>query len=1371
MSVSLCVVISSGCGGSASTTGENGGNNSGGENGNGNDNGSANGDDGGANGGNGNSTGNNGNGNGNGNSSDGDGGAGCTPATCESEGKNCGPIADGCGGIAECGECDSLFFCGLNEPNVCGDVTTICTVGPPSCGDYECGLIGDGCNGTVSCGTCPDGEICGLNAPFKCDAPPAPDPETCGSKIVSCASVGKECGQIGNGCGGVLNCDVELGGCGTGESCGLESPNVCGTIPVCTPIAQVTACSGKCGQAANGCGGTWDCNCPGSQTCGGGGVTNACGTPGTQSCTPLDPSTVCANKCGKVGDGCGNLINCETPGNGGTACTGSQTCGGGGVPSVCGSPPACSPVDQATACAGKCGQVSNGCNGVYTCSGCTSPAICGLTTANVCGTPTCVPVNTQTACSGKCGKIGNGCGAIIDCEASGNGGVTCGAGTWCGGGGGANVCGAPACTAKTCSGLGYECGFAPNGCGDILNCGGADACEDDEDCQGTPATCVTGPGGGVSTPTCPLCGSIPTTCTTTALTGRVTTPDGEVGVPNAYVYILKSNSVTLPSIGSGVASGACERCGDEDLGPVLASALTSHTGEFRIEQNIPVGVDFTLVVKAGKWRRAATVPAAVTTGKACTTIDITANASLYSRLPAHSADGTGAHLPKIAISTGEVDEMECVFYKAGIAASEFTVPSGSGRMHMYRSNGTRMGTGCACSMTTGTCTRATNNNRCSPNVTEGTCLADDDDCTWNPPVPTATCTANTSVADTTLFASQASVDAYDIVVFDCEGEKQDHDTADPFIREYVNKGGRLFASHWSYAWLDDNGDGPDVATNPLQTGLSQSADWSGSGSNDSDDGLISIPPGRPRGNTTKIQTFAKWFDNETTASEATFTYASGNVSAASFAITDPRDLAKSVNVGTDEWVYRTTGASTTSVQQLSFNTPFGASAANVCGRVAYSGFHVAGADNDGSDDYFPCTCEGTTLTPQEKVLLYMLFDLGQCVSTDGPTAPPTCTPTTEEVACAGKCGVVSDGCGDTIDCGDDCDEDEVCNEATNECVPQCDPQTCGDVGANCGYISDGCGGTVQCGVCTGTQVCGLNQPNVCGQPSCTPIPEVTACAGKCGPVSNGCGGVYTCPGCPSGQVCGGGGPSICGPGSCTPETMCPEQIGCGQTGDGCGGTIDCGTCTLPETCGGGGKPSQCGQPMCDPLTCTEVGANCGYIGDGCGNAVDCGKCANNGVCGGAGPNQCGGSCTPLTCGSVNANCGLIGDGCGGVVSCGDCPAGQICGATSPNQCGEGPSCPALTCADQGAECGLVGDGCGNAVDCGKCEPPLACGGDGRPNKCGKGDTGCTPLTCEGQGAECGAVGDGCGALLDCGSCPRGPCGSDGRPNQCPIGVD
>jgi hypothetical protein len=85
------------------------------------------------------------------------------------------------------------------------------------------------------------------------------------------------------------------------------------------------------------------------------------------------------------------------------------------------------------------------------------------------------------------------------------------------------------------------------------------------------------------------------------------------------------------------------------------------------------------------------------------------------------------------------------------------------------------------------------------------------------------------------------------------------------------------------------------------------------------------------------------------------------------------------------------------VQYLSANTPLGVDAADQCGRVVLSDIHVSGGGDDAedtsdSDIEYPNGCTSTSLSPQEKVLAFMLFDISGCVVPDTqPPAPPPIT--------------------------------------------------------------------------------------------------------------------------------------------------------------------------------------------------------------------------------------------------------------------------------------------------------------------------------------------------------------------------------------------
>jgi hypothetical protein len=599
-----------------------------------------------------------------------------------------------------------------------------------------------------------------------------------------------------------------------------------------------------------------------------------------------------------------------------------------------------------------------------------------------------------SACSGDSGN-----GAVVTGGSSGNAG-TSGAGAGGGGGsgltGGGNTGGyidfgdAGSCPPTTCAELGWACGYTVDMCGNVVDCAAEGlTCAANQVCVGGidgPTACATG-----ADPTCELCGAVPDCgagAEPTRLAGRVITPgrndanvQNQVGVPNAVVYILRTDQEdALPAISTGTPTGglSCDRCEEQDLGPLLAGAITDAAGNFVIEGNVPVGVEFLLVVKAGKFRRAIkhTLPAEA----ACQTTALpTTMPDNPTRLARSSSDGLAVNLPKIAISTGRIDAMECVFEKMGIAQSEFGNFDSAAKLHLYRSAG-------------------------NGGTLEG-----------------ASIDAETP-SDVDLYGSLERLQSYDMVVADCEGGSWDgeNDFEERIangdkVREYVNRGGRLFASHLSMSWLHENGTTAYDDATPIETGLASASTWdtdylatsnlSGSGT-----GVVSLVGTRPRVSQ-RIEGFASWAVNEGVTTAPGYT----------FAITEPRSLAVELGPESEEFVYRQDGDGR--VQQFSFDTPYAAPDDAACGRVAYSGFHVAagGGSAPYATSVFPAHCLSTpasspgNLTPQEKVLLYMLFDLGACVG-DEPVAPP-CVPITCNGDSGLRCGFTPDGCGEVLDCG------------------------------------------------------------------------------------------------------------------------------------------------------------------------------------------------------------------------------------------------------------------------------------------------------------------------------------------------------------------
>jgi hypothetical protein len=261
---------------------------------------------------------------------------------------------------------------------------------------------------------------------------------------------------------------------------------------------------------------------------------------------------------------------------------------------------------------------------------------------------------------------------------------------------------------------------------------------------------------------------------TTTITGTVYAPNGTDPLPNITVYIPNA---AVEAFTPGVS---CPVAGQPPSGSPLVGTMTANDGTFTL-YDVPVGSNIPLVIQSGRWRRQVVVPSTA----ACT------NTPFSASMPANQSQGD---IPKIAIATGSEDSVECVLRKIGISDTEFTDPSGSGRINIFLGS-------------------------YSPGVSVD----------------------STTPSEDTLMGTTSTLNQYDVLMLPCEGKQYlRNSTQLANIIQFANSGGRVYASHYGYVWMFQN---------PPFSGV---ADWD-VGQSELPDGLATVNT-----NFTDGETLSQW---------------------------------------------------------------------------------------------------------------------------------------------------------------------------------------------------------------------------------------------------------------------------------------------------------------------------------------------------------------------------------------------------------------------------------------------------------------------------------------------------------------------------------
>ncbi len=398
--------------------------------------------------------------------------------------------------------------------------------------------------------------------------------------------------------------------------------------------------------------------------------------------------------------------------------------------------------------------------------------------------------------------------------------------------------------------------------------------------------------------------------------GHSTTLAGTVTIP-AGTLPLPGVQVAIPT-GSELpgAPGAGPAC-DPGSAPELATFSTRTDVYGNFNlSDIPSGDNIPLVIRTGKWQRVVILPRVVPCARTMIPAELT-------HLPRNQREG---NIPQIALSTGGEDALECLLRgpKLGLDDAEFTPATGPGRVHLYAG--------------------ATGASR------------------FAPALGGASFSAAQALPATSWYDDPASWNSYDLVMLSCEGGQYLNYKSPQAIANlegFLNKGGRVLATHLHNGWLQ--------SAQPPQRLQSVATFGTGTGP-DPVTALIDLT-------TSPTNELGNWLNQDTVL---------GSPVAGQLQVRRPGYSIMALNSSlAQSWISYQPAVGAAVPQAFSFAAPVSAFRPKWCGKMVFSDFHASsgpGGDSSAAGTPFPGGCTETSLSPQEKAMLYLLFDLNKAVA-------------------------------------------------------------------------------------------------------------------------------------------------------------------------------------------------------------------------------------------------------------------------------------------------------------------------------------------------------------------------------------------------------